>query len=359
MKVLQLTSSYPRRSGDVSGLFIHDLARCLVDAGLDVHVVAPHDAGAARREDLDGVHVHRFRYAPGRAEVLAHRGGLLAASRSPARLPLVPLFLAAYAWTAWRVARRTKPDVIHAHWWFPGGVVGAIASRLTGIPLVITVHGSDLHLPLRWLARAVLRQAAIVGVVSEALRDEVRARFGIEAEVLRMPVTPFRVAASRPADPPPLRLVAVGRNAPEKGFDVLVRALDGLDAELDVFGEGTDALTNGRVHGHGAVSREQIAAALGRAHALVVPSRREGLGLVAIEGMSAGRPVIASAVGGLVETVEDGVDGILVPPDDPGALARALRELPLPAPRGRAVTRHHPDTVAARHREAYLSARRR
>lgn len=360
MNVLQLSSSYPRWDGDVSGIFIHDLARCLHESGVEVHVVAPHDSGAARDEVLDGVHVHRFRYAPDRSEVLAHRGGLLAASRSVVRAPLILPFLVAYAWSAWRVARRTRPDVIHAHWWFPGGVAGVVASRLTGVPLVITVHGSDLHLPVRWLGRAVLRRAAVVGTVSDALRTSVGERFGVEAVVLRMPLERVAVVpAGVPAAPPPLRLVAIGRNAPEKGFDVLVRALDGLDAELDVFGTGTESLTGGRVRGHGARPRDEIAHALSRAHALVVPSRNEGLGLVALEALALGRPVIASAVGGLVETVDDGVDGILVPPDDPVALAGALRELPLPAPRARAVDRHRPDEVAARHRDAYLSAPRR
>jgi glycosyltransferase involved in cell wall biosynthesis len=362
VKVLQLSSSYPRRDGDVSGIFIHDLAKALAGSGMDVHVVAPHDAGAPRDEVLDGVHVHRFRYAPDRAEVLAHRGGLLAAARSATRVPLIPLFLVAYVWSAWREARRVRPDVIHAHWWFPGGLAGAIASRLTGVPLVVTVHGSDLHLPMRRLGRAVLRRAAVVGTVSEALQGSVRERFGVDADVLRMPVEPMRVSAVRFDDPPPLRLVAIGRNAPEKGFDVLVRALDGIDAELDIYGTGTESLSGGRVRGHGPVSRGELAAALVRAHALVVPSRNEGLGLVAIEGLSTGTPIIATAVGGLVETVEDGVDGILVPPDDVDALAGALRELPLPAPRGRAVERHRPDEVAARHRAAYeraISARRR
>jgi glycosyltransferase involved in cell wall biosynthesis len=364
MRVLQLTSSFPRWDGDVSGLFIRDLASTLTDAGMEVHVIAPHDAGAPRREELSGAHVRRFRYAPDRLEVLAHRGGLLAAAKSAARVPLIPAFLVAYAWSSWREARRMRPDVLHAHWWFPGGLVGVVVARLSARPLVVTVHGSDLHLAssrvLRPVARWVLRRASVIGTVSDALRSELLGWLDVEPwriVVLRMPMVMAPAADdSEPPAPPPLRLVAVGRNTPEKGFDVLVRALDGIDADLDVFGTGTESLTDGRIRGHGASSREEIAAALAGAHALVVPSRREGLGLVALEALAVGRPVVASAVGGLVETVEDGVDGILVAPDDVGALAAALRSLPLPPPRAAALLRHRPEEVAARHLAAYEEA---
>jgi glycosyltransferase involved in cell wall biosynthesis len=363
VRVVQLASSFPRWAGDVSGLFIHDAATALVDAGVEVHVVAPHDAGAARRETLDGVHVRRFRYAPDAAEALAHRGGLLRAVRRSPRLLLVPAFLVAYCWSAWREVRRVRPDVVHAHWWFPGGLVAVPVSRVTRTPLVVTLHGSDVHLtrsrPVAVLARWVLGHAAVVGVVSEALREEAVGHLGVEAArciVLRMPVVVTGTPSPPAPAPPPLRLVAVGRHAPEKGFDVLLAALGEVAAELDLFGTGTEALTGGAVRGHGARSRQEIAETLARAHALVVPSRREGLGIVALEAMAAGRPVVASRVGGLVETVEDGVDGILVPPDDPAALAAALRRLPLPPPVGRALVRHRPAEVAARHVAAYEQA---
>jgi glycosyltransferase involved in cell wall biosynthesis len=276
--------------------------------------------------------------------------------------------MAAYLWASWREARRVRPDVLHAHWWFPGGVVGVVVARFTGIPVVITLHGSDVHIAETFLgpvARWVLRRAAVVGTVSEALRATAIERFGLDPDrvlVLRMPILMPDAAPGEAPPAPPIRLVAIGRMAPEKGFDVLVAALEGLDAELDVFGVGTEVLTGGRVRGHGARSRVEIATALATAHALVVPSRREGLGIVALEAMAVGRPVVASRVGGLVETVEDGVDGILVPPDDPAALREALRRLPLPAPGAAAVDRHRPDEVAARHIAAYeraVSERRR
>ena len=357
----------------MSGVFIADITATLAaEEGLEVHVLAPHDAGAARDEVLDGVHVHRFRYAwPARLEVLAHRGGILAALRYPSRMLLVPPFLVCYLISTVRRTKQLRPDVLHAHWWFPGGVVAAIASLLTGTPLLITLHGSDVHLAerpgLRKLARLTLRRAKVVGVVSEALRREAIDLLNVSSDkvsVLRMPVNmPEPKHRPVPIDPPPLRLVCMGRLAREKGYGVLLEAMHALDddVELDVFGDGparaeleaAAAPFGPRVRFHGARPRAAITETLAGAHALVVPSLREGLGMVALEALSIGRPVIASGVGGLVETVVDGDDGILVPPGDAEALAAALRRLPLPPPKASAVERHRHESVAHAHVDAY------
>ena len=96
--------------------FLLDLACAQQRAGLVVHVLAPHDAGAPRSGDLDGVGVHRFRYAPERWERLAYRGGLLGRARTPGGFALLPVFFLAFTLSTLRLARRFKPDVLHAHW---------------------------------------------------------------------------------------------------------------------------------------------------------------------------------------------------------------------------------------------------
>jgi glycosyltransferase involved in cell wall biosynthesis len=353
-------------------VFILDLAAAQARAGLDVHVLAPHDTGAATTDEIEGVGVRRFRYAPQRLEVLAYRGGLLANVRRPQRAVLVPAFLAGYRRAAIAEVRRLRPDVVHAHWWFPGGLVGLSVAGRTGAPLLVTLHGSDVHIAARTgltgVARRVVRRADGVGAVSAAIRDDVSRRFGLDPAdipLLPMPIEVEPVGPWTPPAPPPLRLLAVGRLVPEKGFDVLIDAAirlrdRGVDLTLDVVGDGPDAVplaTRARPLGdavtfHGARSRADIAEHLATVHALVVPSRREGLGMVALEALHAGCPVVASAIGGLVEIVEDG-DGILVPPEDVGALAAAIERLPLPAPRGEAAERHLPEAVAADHRRAY------
>jgi glycosyltransferase involved in cell wall biosynthesis len=220
-----------------------------------------------------------------------------------------------------------------------------VAARLH-TPWVVTVHGSDARLPGR---DRFLRKAGAVGAVSDALVREL----GPSAVLLPMPLRMEPTGPWAPPAAPPLRLVAVARATPEKGLDVLLEAValvrsSGTDVVVDLVGAGTQ-----EIGGHGPLPRSEIAQLLAGAHALVVPSRNEGLGLVAVEAMACGVPVVASAVGGLPEVVADGVDGLLVPPGDAVALAAALRRLPLPAPAGAAVARHEPASVAARHLEVY------
>lgn len=392
MRVLHLASSFPRSADDHVAPFLLDLARAQVRAGLDVAVLTPHDAGTPRHEVLDGIEVHRFRYAPDRFEQLGYRGGLLGRARTAGGLLALPLFFAAFTEATLRWTSRLRPDVLHAHWWLPAGLCALPAHRATGTPLLLTLHGSDVHLlrsrPLRRVGSAVIGRAGAVAVVSADLQRTLVGRLGLDPEqvlVLRMPVArPSSRALTdlRPAPPPPLRLLAAGRLSPEKGFDVLLDALtlavaDGLDASLDLVGSGPEqdrllrlaAPLGARVRLHPAEPREQLWRRMVQAHAVVVPSRREGLGLVALESLAHGRPVIASRVGGLPDVVLDDTDGVLVDPDDAPALAAALLTFaaaaaPTPAsasptspaaPTGRALEDHAPERVARAHLDAYTA----
>jgi glycosyltransferase involved in cell wall biosynthesis len=372
VRILHLPATCPRNADDHVAPFLLDLVRAQQEAGLEVAVLAPHDHGIPRSEVLHGVGVHRFRYAPDRWERLSYRGGLLGRSRTPGGLFLLPVFLGAFVWSAARLARRFRPDVLHAHWWLPAGLCGVLASRLVGAPLVITLHGTDVHLlrraAVRPVARWVLQHTALVVVVSEDLCRLAVRHLGLEPDrvvVLRMPVAQVEHQVPVPVGDA-VRLVAAGRLSEEKGFDVLLDAMriavaDGLDVRLELVGSGPEherlvqlaEPLGDRVHMVPAQPRRELWARLDEAQALVVPSRREGLGLIALEAISRGRPVIASDVGGLPEVVRDGVDGVLVPPGDAVALAAALEKLPLAPPVGDALQAHAPRDVAEAHRAAY------
>jgi glycosyltransferase involved in cell wall biosynthesis len=140
----------------------------------------------------------------------------------------------------------------------------------------------------------------------------------------------------------PGRLVCVGRFFPSKGQDVLIRALAIIThthpaVSLELIGEGPEqqacqnlARTLGleqRCHFLGAIQHDEVLRHMASAVATVVPSRSEAFGLVNIESMAVGTPVVASAVGGITEIVRDGQDGFLVPPDAPELLAERLSQM--------------------------------
>jgi glycosyltransferase involved in cell wall biosynthesis len=376
-RVLHVTSSFPRHPDDAVAPFLLDLARGQTVDGMRVTVIAPHDEGLPRREQIDGVEIVRVRYAPARYEQLAYRGGLLRAVRDVRRLPFVPGLVASLANGTRKVAQESRPDVIHAHWWLPSGLAALAARPRT---LVVTLHGSDVGLLAKPgvapVGRMVASRARFVAAVSDALLEEARGPLRLDATrsgVVPMPIVVDAPAAARPIPAgPPWRAIAIGRASPEKGFDVLLEALAraraaGADVRLELVGSGPERgplVAQSERLGLGdavtfvdPIARAALHARVLAAHAVVVPSRREGLGLVAVEALALGRPVIASRTGGLPEVVTPGA-GVLVTPDDPEALAAALRALPLPAPPdpAPAVARHDLSTVIAAHREMYARA---
>lgn len=349
--------------------FMSSLLAAQQRAGIAPSVLAPHGPGLPRRASLHGVDVRRFRYAPERAEVLAYRGGLVNSARTARGAMVLPAFLAALVASAVTSARRGGVQLLHAHWWMPAGVAAVIAGRRAGVPVVVTCHGSDAVLAQRqpWsrVARGVLSRADAVTAASDYLSGQLQALSGRDVIVTPMPVE----LDDRPVTPAPsvtdgLRLLCAGRLSPEKGFDVAITAVQRLQSEgvrvtLDIAGEGPEETLLSRLVARGEgvrlmgpLSRSELTQAIDASHCVVVPSRHEGLGLVALESLARRRPVIASAVGGLPEAVRPG-DGLLVPAGDPAVLAQAIRQLPLPEPGGAALEGHLPETVGQAHAELY------
>ncbi|MDQ3810829.1 MAG: glycosyltransferase [Chloroflexota bacterium] len=380
--MLFLAHSFPRYAGDAAGSFLLRLARSLRVHGVAVTVVAPAAPGLASIELYDGVRVERYRYAPRQLETLAYGGTMVAqvSSSAGARAALIGLFAGGLLATL-RARRRWQPHVLHAHWWVPGGVVGAVASRLTRLPLVTTLHGTDLRLARRVRAcrpmfRSVLYRSSTVTTVSSWLAAEVRAM----APACRPVVAPMPVAVelftpggTRTRD----RLLFVGRLDAQKGLEHLISAVASMRTQvmLDVVGDGparaaleASARAAGlasRITWHGQRPQPTLADFYRSAAALVVPSIDEGLGLVAIEAMLCCTPVVAANSGGLTDIVYHGRTGVLVPPADPVALAAALDNL-LSHPdcarvmgedgRAHALSAFAPDAVASRYAAIYHSA---
>ncbi|MSR07493.1 MAG: glycosyltransferase family 4 protein [Gemmatimonadetes bacterium] len=348
MKVLVVTHNYPRHPDDPAGAFVGRLARGVAASGHHVTVVAPHAPGLAE-EQMDGpVRVRRFRYATDDREVIAYSGDMHARARRGAGLGGILSFLWRFRAAVKRVAAEERPDVIHAHWWVPGGWM----AKATGVPYVVTCHGTDVRLiefpPLRWLARRVLNAAAVVTTVSEFLRRDLERLLGREvqsAAVLRMPVDArdFESARSVPKAEPP-RILFVGNLNPSKGVDVLIRAARalkdrGINARVRIVGDGPareDLRTLARLEGvadlvefAGALPLNNMPREYGAATVTVLPTRgqAEGLGLSLVESLLSGTAVVGSAAGGIPEVVVPGETGLIARDGDAADLAAQLARM--------------------------------
>ncbi len=295
MRVTVLTTSYPRTSEDAAGRFVADGVNRLRAEGIEVQVVSP----------LSFSHFG-----------IAYDHGVVGNLR---RRPWLWLFVPALLVSFTRAARRAarNADVVHAHW-LPAGVVAAF----TGRPFVVQLWGTDVtfakHAP--WAARRVLRRARLAICASHELACAARELGARDARLIPNGIdVPAEVV--EPDDPP--HILFAGRLSAEKGVRELVAATEGLP--LVVAGDGP--LRDEVPWALGMVPHDELLHLYERAAVVACPSLREGFGVVCLEAMAAGRPVVASAVGGLRDFVLDGETGLLVPPGDVAALRAALERL--------------------------------
>src|SRR5215210_3965041 len=253
-----------------------------------------------------------------------------------------------------------RADVVHVHLGEDLAVipVGAAAARLHRLPLVLTVHTSLRHtLAVSDLRSAVLKtlggpierwgehSAEAVLVITPRLRrlllsdgvQENRLHLippGVNSSLFEGPFEDPFSGIGRP------RVLFVGRLAPQKGVSTLVAAaglLEDPSAQVLLVGDGPERKAlereaerigvGDRVCFLGFVAHERLPALLAHADVLVLPSVYEELGTVLLEAMWAGLPIVASRTGGIPDVIEDGVNGLLVPPGEPEALARAINRV--------------------------------
>ncbi len=397
MRLLVLTHNYPRFPGDFSGTFIQSLCDALCAAGNEVLVLTPDDeafgkeppsqpspapqgrgqtslsretARSAVWAEVEGLgvgakpEVITFRYLfPRRLQKFGYMRTMEADVQPRGRaLLLAPLVLLFGTLAAWRLVRRRKPDLIHAHWVLPNGFVGALVSRLIHVPLVVSLPGSDVlmagkNVLFNRMARFAWQTAALITTNSADLRAEA-IRLGAPAAkfdliVYGVDARAFVPCAEGTRDlrerlgllPDDVVVLGVGRMVYKKGFDVLIRALSILRdlhprVRVVLVGEGDleqkwEALAQEcgvaeRVVFAGRVPHDQIARYYNMCDMLAMPSvtrPADGLNVCVVDAMSCAKPIVASRAAGNPLVVANGINGLLVDENDPAQLAHALARL--------------------------------
>ena len=276
-------------------------------------------------------------------------------------------------WSLRRVVQRERIDLIHAHLPVPGALA-RLAARGTGVGVVYTEHTTQdvYRAPARWLNAASYGWQQKVIAVSDRVRASAEAhirnaaRGTIDVVYNGVDLAQLEREAARPPDPPPpttegaTRVLVPANLSAVKGHDVLFDALELLEPTAGPFdiwlaGEGprraplearARALRfRGRIEFLG--TRRDIFALMRRADIVALPSHREGAPLAILEALALGRPVLATAVGGIPELIEDGRTGLLVAPSDAAAFASALDTLSnAPELRGRLAAAARDDAQA-------------
>lgn len=367
MKICMVTSSYPKYEGDVTAPFIEAIAASVAAEGNEVHVLAPYHPDV-RREPLEkGVRLHFFKYSPLRhLNIWGYAESLEADVRVKGAIyPMTPVVFISSFLALWRLTGRIKFDVMHGHWVIPNGPVAAIVARLRRLPLVISLHGSDVFMAeqsglLAGVARWCFRRASAITMPSEDLRQRV---ISLGAPASRCHLVPYGVDPNQftriegaapllrkqlglPGDSPVV--FSVGRMVYKKGFEYLIRAAPAIlrehpDARIVLAGGGDleERLVSlvkqlgveDSVIMPGFVSRDKLPLYFSGCDLFVLPSvvdqqgNVDGLPNTLLEAMASARAVVATDVAGIPLAVKDGENGLLVPEKQPGELAAAINLL--------------------------------
>ena len=315
-------------------------------------MLAPHTPGAALEEQMDGIHVVRYRYFFPTGQSLAYRGGILANLKSnPLRYGLIPFFLLGQLIALIRLLRRRRYACIHAHWLVPQGLIAIISGWFVKSlpPVIVTSHGGDLFglkgPLLNHLKRYIVMQSAAVTVVSQAMQEVIR---DLSKKAEHIYVIPMGVDLQHKFTPPAKRLetgvvLFVGRLVEKKGLRFLIEAIPSILKKhpqiiLRIVGDGQEGdWVKQRileldieqvVELKGAVGNDFLPELYRSADVIVFPSiiatngDREGFGLVLVEALGCECAAVVSDLPAMCDIVEHKKSALIVPQKDAAQIAK-------------------------------------
>ncbi len=336
MRVCILSTTFPRFKDDFYANFIYQLAIRLRQKGVKIRVIAAHHSGIPRKEQVEDLEVFRFKYLfPARFQSIAYDGGIPAKiEKSTSAKAQIPFFMIAFWWLAFWKSRDC--DLIHANWTI-SGLIAILVNVFRRVPIILTVHGSSPKAFGNTIDRYVLGKVDHVIAVSHDVKRKI-CRSGIgedKVTVIHNGVDISRFCPSR-SNKCGYNILWVGRMASEKGLEYLLQALKHISGQvpecmLTLVGDGQlrqeleRTVNNLGLQTHvsfeGVRPHSSVSEYFRKADIFVLPSLREGFGIVLIEAMASGVPVIASRIGGIEDIVEDGVQGFLVEPKNAEQIA--------------------------------------
>ncbi|MCE5213549.1 MAG: glycosyltransferase [Methanobacterium sp.] len=354
MKIGVITSAYPEFEDDPHGIFVHRLMREISKKGHEVYVIAPF-AGEKTQYNLEGVNVERFNYFyPKRYQRLAGRAGMIDNVKEGTLVKFQVLTFLFYN-IIYSLRKLNNMDIIHVQWPIPNGLGALFLKKLYGIPYINTIHGEEVHLSkhyhllfaLRWLvnnsSKTITNSTATRKFSIDAGLDGEKIdviSFGVDTEFFR-PLDVYK-------DEKIFQILSVGYLIERKGFEYLIRAMPHIlkeykNVRLKIIGSGPlesklksliqELDLQEQVEIIKNVSDEELLTTYNSADLFVLPSivdsqgNTEGLGVVLLEAMACGLPVIGSEVGGISDIVKNNETGILMQQKNSLLIAKTILKL--------------------------------
>ena len=368
MNVCLITHGYPRFPSDTTAPFIESIAETLQKHGAYVTVLTPDTPKFTRAATDHTVNLQTYRYFfPRRLQQLGYSNTLIndCALKKYVYL-LAPFMVLSGIFHLFRLHRKHRFDIIHAHWLLPNGFIGAVVSKICKVPLVITLHGSDIFVSklnpiFKAVAKWTLKHTATVTSVTPAFLPELAALGvpedkrclipnGVDPEMFP-PVSHKQLAALQKnlsISEGQLVLFALGRIVLKKGFDILIRAFSNIrkkipQVTLIIGGDGSDlarlkALAEAQgvsdvIRFPGTINRLEVPIYFYLCDLFVLPAvvdpkgNMDGCPIVILEAMACGKPVVSSTISGIPLVVQNGITGLLVEEKNPDALAASIVSL--------------------------------
>ena len=355
-RVLVIATTFPRWQNDTTPAFVYELSKRLQNNGFEIVVLAPHHVGAEKFEIMDGMKVNRFPYFwPAKYQKLVYEGGILPnIKRSNLAKIQVPLLVLSELYYTFKLIKKERIDVIHTHWIIPNGLIGAFCKKFFGIRHVLTIHAAGLfaleRIPFKKnIANFIVNNSNEITVVSSYIKERlINVVSSSQRRVLndKLKIIPMGVHVElyqKETNVNHLKsnynilskfsLLFIGRLAEKKGVKFLIKAMAKIslinkDVTLIICGDGplrkeleqqvNDIKLGDFVRFTGYIADNEKLDYLKLSDILIVPSivtesgDTEGLPVVILEGLAAGKPIIASDVSGVKDVIMDGVNGFLV-----------------------------------------------